>query len=198
MAETWSAVADSLALAAAMSSADGTSGAAGTEMRGANGAVTAPAGAASVPMSTAAAHSTAALRPDPVKTICRNPEVIRLGGPDHGRAVPLVCSPAVPRLRELLHFSNSSHINNINHNSVIRREPSWRVAALARAHEQQDRRLSKRLGVLVRLVFGVRGRFQLERAVVGIEVGAQAGHQLVQQLVRSAGGQHAVLHHHVR
>ena len=119
MEETWSAVADALALAAAISSADGISGAAGTETCGANGVVTAPAGAASVPMSTAAAHSTAALRPDPVKTICRNLEVIRLGGPDHGRAVPLVCSPAVPRLRELLHFSNSSHINNIKHNSVI-------------------------------------------------------------------------------
>ncbi|MDQ0692682.1 hypothetical protein QF047_003642 [Arthrobacter sp. W4I7] len=54
-----------------------------------------------------------------------------------------------------------------------------------------------RSGVLVRFVFGVGGRFQLEGAVVGIKVGAQAGDQFVQQLVRAPCGQHAVLHHHM-
>ncbi len=48
------------------------------ETAGKSGDVPAPAGAATVPRSMAVAHSTAALRPDPVKTMCRNPVMIRL------------------------------------------------------------------------------------------------------------------------
>lgn len=70
-----------------------------------------------------------------------------------------------PRLREALHFGNSSHINNINHNSVVRTDVGSRVS---------------RSCVLMRLVLGVAGRFQLERAVVRVEVRAKAADQLVQ------------------
>lgn len=46
--------------------------------------------------------------------------------------------------------------------------------------------------MLVRLVLRVAGRFQLERAVLRVEVRAQAGAQMVQELIGPIRAQHAV------
>jgi hypothetical protein len=53
------------------------------------------------------------------------------------------------------------------------------------------------LGVLVGLVRGMACRLQLERAVLCIKVGAKAGGQLVQDLVRAFRAKQFVLHHYV-
>src|SRR6478609_1573685 len=120
IAVTWSAVADSLAFAAAMSSGDGISGDAG-RATGADGAGTASAGGATEAKSTTAAHSAAVLRPDPGKAICRDLATVGLGvrfWMRHDGAPQLLASS--PRLRDSLHIGNSSHSNNINHKNVIR------------------------------------------------------------------------------
>src|SRR6478752_5402252 len=120
IAVTWSAVAVSLAFAAAMSSGDGMSGVAGTDS-GAEGAGAAAAGVATEAKSTTAAHSTAVLRPDPDKAMCRDLATIGLGvrfWMRHDGAPQLLASS--PRLRDSLHIGNSSHSNNINHKNVIR------------------------------------------------------------------------------
>src|SRR6478735_9623038 len=117
IAVTWSAVADSLAFAAAMSSGDGISGDAGRTM-GADGA--ASAGGATEAKSTTAAHSAAVLRPDPGIAICRDLATVRLGvrfWMRHDGAPQLLASS--PRLRDDMHIGNSSHMNNINHKDVI-------------------------------------------------------------------------------
>ncbi|BCW81285.1 hypothetical protein NicSoilC5_33040 [Arthrobacter sp. NicSoilC5] len=119
IAVTWSAVAASLALAAAISSGEGIAGDAGKATR-ADGAGTASAGVAADAKSTTAAHSAAVLRPDPGKAICRDLATVRLGvrfWMRHDRAPQLLASS--PRLRDLLHIGNNSHINNINHKRVI-------------------------------------------------------------------------------
>src|SRR3954449_9578940 len=108
IALTWSAVAASLAFAAAMSSGEGVSGDAG-RARGTEGAGTAAAGVATEAKSTTAAHSTAILRPDPGKAICRDLATVRLGvrfWMRHDGAPQLLASS--PRLRDHLHISNSS------------------------------------------------------------------------------------------
>jgi hypothetical protein len=164
-----------------MSSGEGMSGEAETAS-GADGTGTAAAGVATDAKRTTAAHSTAVLRPDPDNAICRDLATVRPGvrfWMRHDDAPQLL--PSSPRLRDHLHISNSSHINNINHKSVIRRRPggvSWS-------------------GVLVCLVLRVAGRFKLEGAVVGIEMGAQASDELVQQLVGAPRVEHSVLHHNV-
>src|SRR6476646_9684090 len=78
IAVTWSAVAASLALAAAISSGEGIAGDAG-KATGADGAGTASAGVATDAKSTTAAHSAAVLRPDPGKAICRDLATVMTG-----------------------------------------------------------------------------------------------------------------------
>lgn len=103
-------------------------------------------------------------------------------------------------------FGNTGHINNINNNSVI---PSHCGAACRGRGETSSRhsisavpcgryrKAQTTSGVLVGLVLGVALRLQLECAVLGVEVRAQAGGELVQHLVGPAGAQYGVLHHHV-
>ena len=79
MAVTWSAVALSSDFAAAMSSADGISGAAGRWMVRVIGVDDAWAGRAKAPENTTAVHNTAAFRPDPDKPIRRTSQDSQAG-----------------------------------------------------------------------------------------------------------------------
>lgn len=90
---------------------------------------------------------------------------------------PSADRPAGTRLRAIRYFGNKGHISNINNKHVIWAHPTGRVVPFdggsgppKAVPGSAGRTGDGPSGVLVGLVFRVGDRFELESAVLGVEV----------------------------